>query len=542
MQLYLLGLVAAVVVPLLAFGTFLMIRYAESERARFEHDADQITRQVARVIDGELQTLEGLLRGLASSAALAGGDFATFHTEAMRLVGRDEVIVLREFDAKQVLNTQRPFGSDLPPAPPIATPDRARLEAGRTIVSEVYASPLSGEPRIAVAILARRAEGPLVLAITVPTTRLRAALLPAVPIGWVVGVGDRKGAFVTRSTRHEEVSGKPGVPEFLAKAVGRAGTIASTNPEGIRILAAYYRSDSSDWLYAASVPEHVIEAPLKGSLLTLGLIFAAAFTLSVLLAALFGRRLAAETARIAEQARALGEGRPVAPMPSRIAELVLVGEALAGAATAVEDRAGERERALEQRRLLINELNHRVKNSLAAVQSIARQTLRAAASLDEAEAALTDRLVALAKAHDALTRENWEGAALADIVAAATTEPYGADRFAIAGPAVRLSPAQSLALALAVHELATNAAKYGALKSETGRVDIRWEVSGAAGARQLTLTWRESGGPPVVAPTRRGFGTRLIERTFASEFRGSARAAYGPDGVVWTIAMPLGAG
>jgi two-component sensor histidine kinase len=547
-QLYLLGLVAAVVVPLLAFAAFLFIRYAANERARFEVDAIHNAGQVARVIDAELDKMVALLRGLAASAALSRGDLATFHARAMRLVGGgNEVIVLRELDTKQLLNTQRPYGVELPPAPPIATQDRARLESGHSVMSEVYASPLTGEPRIAVAILVARADGPpLVLAMTVPTTRIRDALLPAVPEGWIVGVGDRRGTFVTRSARHDEVSGTPGLPDFLAKAAGRAGTFVAKSADGVQILAGYVRSDASEWLYAANVPIDVIEAPLRTSLRMLGLIGIAALALSALFAVLFGRRLAAETARLADQARALGQGRPVAAAPDgmevRIAELALVGETLAAAAAAVEERAREREKALEQRRLLINELNHRVKNTLAAVQSIARQTLRNADSVADADKALTDRLVALAKAHDALTRENWQGTEFADIVATATIEPYGAKRFTVGGPAVRLSPAHSLALALALHELATNAAKYGALKSPDGHVDVAWDVAGDVGKRVLTLRWSERGGPPVAAPTRRGFGTRMIERSFASEFRGSARVNYAPQGVEWTIELPLGPG
>jgi PAS domain S-box-containing protein len=199
----------------------------------------------------------------------------------------------------------------------------------------------------------------------------------------------------------------------------------------------------------------------------------------------------------------------------------------------------ERKRGEELRQLLLNELNHRVKNTLAAVQSIARQTLRGAGSVAEADTALGDRLLALAKAHDALTRENWQGTDLAEIVATATTEPYGAKRFTVSGDPVRLSPAQSLALTLAMHELATNAAKYGALKSPDGHVVIAWEVAADGPKRQLTLRWSERGGPPVTPPTRRGFGTRMIERSFASEFRGSARADYAQGGVAWTIEMPL---
>lgn len=200
----------------------------------------------------------------------------------------------------------------------------------------------------------------------------------------------------------------------------------------------------------------------------------------------------------------------------------------------------ERKRAEEQRTLLIHELNHRVKNTLATVQAIAVQSLRGAASPEAARETFTARLMALAKAHDVLTRESWEGADLMDVVTGAV-EPHraaGRERFDLSGPRVRLSPAMALSIAMALHELATNAAKYGALTTEGGRVAVAWRVEEGA----LRLEWRESGGPPVAAPTRRGFGTRLIERGLASELRGEVRLAFEASGVVCTMAAPLDAG
>jgi hypothetical protein len=181
-QAYLLCLVAAVVLPLLAFAGFLLTRYAATEQARFERDALQNARQVALVIDGELAGLVALLKGLASSSALERGDLAAFHAEAKRLVGeRNEVVVLREFGPRQLLNTQRPFGAELPPAVALSPAEQAAFAAGRPLVSDVYRSPLSGEPRIAVALPILRSEAPpYVLALTVPTTRIRDALMPAV--------------------------------------------------------------------------------------------------------------------------------------------------------------------------------------------------------------------------------------------------------------------------------------------------------------------------------------------------------------------------
>ncbi len=201
----------------------------------------------------------------------------------------------------------------------------------------------------------------------------------------------------------------------------------------------------------------------------------------------------------------------------------------------------ERKRAEEHQRLLINELNHRVKNTLATVQSITSQTLRSARSPEEAQAAVEARLLALSRAHDVLSRENWEGAGLREIVDEATA-PFRrpeSERIVAAGPDVRLSTRVALALAMALHELATNAVKYGALSNATGTVGLRWTVDARG---HLTMTWREAGGPPVVAPTRRGFGTRLIERSLAQDLQGRAEVAFEPGGVVCRFSTVLSDG
>jgi PAS domain S-box-containing protein len=196
--------------------------------------------------------------------------------------------------------------------------------------------------------------------------------------------------------------------------------------------------------------------------------------------------------------------------------------------------------AEEHQNLLINELNHRVKNTLATVQSITSQTLRNTETAAQAKGAIEGRLFALSRAHDVLTRENWEGADLYEIVEQAVA-PYssrGEDRLHLAGPKVRLSPRTALSLAMMLQELATNAVKYGALSNEAGEIRITWDVD-LAEPSQLRLRWEESGGPAVQAPTRRGFGTRLIERSLAQDLGGQVDIAFAPTGVVCTVDAPL---
>ncbi|GJE36488.1 PAS domain S-box-containing protein [Methylobacterium sp. PvP062] len=202
----------------------------------------------------------------------------------------------------------------------------------------------------------------------------------------------------------------------------------------------------------------------------------------------------------------------------------------------------DRRQAEERQRLLTGELQHRVKNTLAMVQAIASQTFRNAADLDAAREAFTERLISLGRAHDILTRSSWTEAPIAEVVEGALAVHRGAAaaRIRTSGPNVLLSAKAALALALALHELATNAAKYGALSSERGMVDLRWHVVHEDDAPRFCLTWSEQGGPPILAlPTRRGFGSRLIERSFAAEVGGEVKLTYAPTGLTCRLEAPL---
>ena len=197
----------------------------------------------------------------------------------------------------------------------------------------------------------------------------------------------------------------------------------------------------------------------------------------------------------------------------------------------------ERFRGEQHLRLVVNELNHRVKNTLAVIQGVAAQTFRNAEDISQAQARFSARLVALARANDLLTGENWEGASLSDLVAGVSVAHAGnqPDRFTANGPVVRLSPKVALSLSMAMYELATNAVKYGALSNDTGRVDVSWTLIDG----RLSIEWRESGGPPVQTPQRRGFGSRLVERGLAGEMGGTAEITFEPSGVVCVIDAPI---
>ena len=202
----------------------------------------------------------------------------------------------------------------------------------------------------------------------------------------------------------------------------------------------------------------------------------------------------------------------------------------------------EQVEAQEVQRVLINELNHRVKNTLAIVQALATQSFRNLDGADEARRTLDARLHALAAAHALLTTSNWESAHLSDAVLKSAEATAGADvdRIHVSGPEVVLAPQAAVSLAMIVHELTTNAIKYGALSSPDGRIDIHWDVrENEASERELSFSWKERGGPPAVEPQKPGFGTRLIKRGLSSERSATANLKYGPEGFEYQVTMEL---
>ncbi|CAO4136392.1 PAS domain S-box protein [Methylorubrum extorquens] len=202
----------------------------------------------------------------------------------------------------------------------------------------------------------------------------------------------------------------------------------------------------------------------------------------------------------------------------------------------------DRKEAEEHQRLLTGELQHRVKNTLAMVQAIAAQTFRGATDLNEAQDAFAARLISLGRAHDILTQASWTAAPIGDVVQGALSvhAQSGTSRIRTSGLNVFLAAKPALALAMALHELATNAAKYGALSTESGSVELRWHVIHEGESKRFCLTWSEQGGPPILTqPTRKGFGSRLIERSFAAEVGGEVKLTYAPSGLICRLEAPL---
>jgi two-component sensor histidine kinase len=182
-----------------------------------------------------------------------------------------------------------------------------------------------------------------------------------------------------------------------------------------------------------------------------------------------------------------------------------------------------------------------MKNMLQVVQAVIRRTAKARDSVEDFERSLLGRLTAMSRAHDLLASQKWHGADISAVIRQEAGNFGGASVVRVDGPHLRLNPKAALSFAMVVHELGTNALKYGALLSHDGRVDVTWQVERGAGERRLVFRWEESGGPRVQPPARRGFGSLLVERSIAYELDGSATLDYRPEGLVCVISAPLSA-
>lgn len=200
--------------------------------------------------------------------------------------------------------------------------------------------------------------------------------------------------------------------------------------------------------------------------------------------------------------------------------------------------AREREAADKLQKLILEELHHRIKNTLATVSAIASQSLRNVAGAEHAQHAIEGRLLALGRAHDLLLQAQWSSADLGKIVRGATEAFDNADapKFTIGGPDVRMTSGAVIAIAMTLNELCTNTTKFGALSLPAGRVDILWTID--PGTQHLHLKWIEKNGPTVLPPGKHSFGTRLIE-TLGRQLKGDVRLTYEPSGFVYALDVPL---
>jgi two-component sensor histidine kinase len=429
-----------------------------------------------------------------------------------------------------------PFGQT-PQVARLPDADWDRMTHGRTTVSDLIERPAPLRPIIGFDMpVVVRGQIFVLGYIQSPDNFHSLMTAQGFPSTWTASIVDRTAALVARSRDQDKMLGRRASPDMRqAMSQANEGVIHSRTLDGVKTLSAFSRSQRSGWTFIVGVPRDELN---RAVLTSLGPAIAGAallIALGVFAALGFARPISRDVRGLVAEAEALAAGRPLDPAPSHLQEIAEVRGSLQAAADILRARDDEARRAAERQQLMINELNHRVKNTLVVVQSLARHSLRAPSETGGGEnglAQFNDRLYTLASAHDLLTRRNWEGADLGDLLGEAL-RPY-ASQVTLDGPPLPLAPNAAVALAMIFHELATNASKYGALSNEIGQVTVSWSL----GARTLlTIEWRERGGPPVQAPKLGGFGSRLIAASLRGDLAGSANFDYAPEGLTCVLSI-----
>lgn len=537
----LVALVLAVLLPALGFSAILVVRSAAAERTMLEARAHDLAAVLAHLLEREMAVSIGTLRALAASPHLQDGDFAAFHRQAVAAPkGESEVVVLFEPSGQIVMDTRRAYGTALPRRTDMS-PLQPVFERGETTVSGVTRSSVTGQLVFGITVPVVR-DGQVVLAIGIATLLEEVSGVALsrfeLPPDWSAAIFDRHGVIAARTHFAETSVGRPAAPQ-MAQAIAAApsGGIYVSTREGQELYAAWRRSELSGWTAAVGVPKAALLAPLNKSLWLLAGAGIAVLALSLILAWLGAQRIAVPILRLRAAAQALARRDDPAALPAaaaRLNEADVVEQALVDAADDLRRHEAQRDSTEQRLALLAREVDHRAKNMLALVQTLVRRTH--ADSVTVLKELVGGRIAALARAHTLLAASRWEGADLKRLIEeefAPYRRPGGA-RVRAAGPALALAPMAAQSIAMAIHELATNAVKYGALSTPGGRLSVEWSVDGDG---RLTLRWVEAEGPAVAAPTARGVGLGVVERAVRDQLEGDIRFDWRPEGLVCEITL-----
>ncbi len=482
-------LVAGTTLPLIIFAGGIVFHNYVQDRKDATQRVLETVRSIRLVLDAEMQRMTGGLQVLALTNSLRDGDFNSFRRIAAGFLdqyGKNGVVLVADRDGRQVISSVAPDAAALP------------LRNNRDIVEKVFATKRPHYSNLFVGVVKKN----LIVTVEVPVMRDGEVLYdisfsPPIEIfqtmiekqlpgkEWTISIFDAEGINFARVPNPQSTIGQRASPSLFAEMFSKPeATFATVSLEGVPLITSVARSSLTGWTVAAGIAENSMVAPLWRSLAITSVIGG----ILLLVGLAFAVRMATAIAR---------------------------GEMLHD--------------------LLIDELNHRVKNTLAILQSIATQTFRSASRAEREK--FEGRLGALAEAHNLLSQEKWQGSELQDVIGR-VLKPYllnNPERMRMFGPKVPLSPRLAVVLSMIVHEMATNAAKYGALSNDSGTVTLDWEVLEESGGRKLRMIWTEAGGPHVSAPVQRGFGSRLIERSARDQLGGEATVDFLPRGVVYTV-------
>nr|WP_279327584.1 sensor histidine kinase [Chelativorans petroleitrophicus] len=514
--------------PALAVAFVLLQRNDAAQREVVETLSEAMAGSIAETIDRELSGMVTTLRVLSTTPSLASGRYKDFYERAKSaLAGSGTYLVLLDENFDQILNTRVPYGT---PLGPVSDPEPVRraLDARAAVISGVFFEetaerwgfnvilpyvPEGKPPRVL--MLTRDAES---IANTLSQQMLRG--------GWNASLVDANGLVIASSFMSTNV----GKPFFLDLNAGSPQIARlSNNMAPASFVAITDESAFSGWKVVVWAPTASIERPMRR---TLWQLLAGSFIVIALSAGtawFLGRRIARPVRNLAHDAHRLGAGEMVKAVPYPIAEVATVSAALAEAS--IDRRAAENDI-----RLLMREVAHRAKNQLTVVASMAKQTARSARSLPSFLDSFQKRLYGLARSTDLLIAGGASGVDLRELLIA-QIEPFRPEdpkRLELSGPSVRLANQAAQTIGLAVHELATNAAKYGAFAARGGYLRVSWQIEEDV----LVIVWREHLQRLRRRPVKRGFGTEIIERMLGGTLDAEISRTFHRDGLECVFRIP----
>jgi two-component sensor histidine kinase len=528
---YLVCLILVVVIPAFLFSIVVLKRTTEAQERIFESLLRTSTSAVNRAVEREITGMFSTLNFLSTSESLPKGDYATLHAQASKtLQGTDIYFLVIDQAMKQRLNTRVPYGMPLNVASePVSA--RLALSRGERMVSDLFFGRTAQQWVFNVYMPVRLANGePVLLTLTKNADALRRAVNPDVlSPGWNAAVLDSAGTVIASTDEKQ----KTGQPFFLRVVPSLRLGVSTMKGDGVDYQVVTEFSSLAGWRMIAWAKSSDVQAPAVSSFLWLtigGAVFAA---LAAISAVGIARVLSRDVRLLAHDARRLGQGERVAPRPYAISELETVSRALAEAADA-------RVKSENEVRFLMREVAHRSKNQLTVIQAMLNQSAASAENASDFAETFRKRVAGLARSTDLMIANATQGVNLMELAKNQLKPftPADAERVRITGPAVLLDPQASQTLGMALHELSTNATKYGALANETGIVSLSWVASG----EDLNLVWRESQAAidkNAIAASRKGFGSVVLERMLGMALDAKLDFAVHDDGIEWRVRIPL---
>ena len=509
-----------VLLPQVLLGASVAWRYSKDQREALEQQAQNIARNRGAVLDREIEGMIGSLQALATSPLIDLGDFVGLREQAAQVLRfRGSAVAMRDATGQQWMNTLLPLNEKLPRSvdPVLLEADKRIFDTKLPDVSDLYIGAVSKQPFVMVGVPVIRDEKVLyVLNIGIEPIDWGRALLRDIPSEWTASIVDRKFRVITRSRDAERYIGQMGTQSFREHIKGDSGSFHGGHTlEGDPVFVAYQRSQLAGWYVSFAIPKDVIDEPLRDLWWMFFISGSTGLVLSIAAALLYGRIIGNGLSALARSARRVGQDDFLQVHHTTVAEMDDVGRVLAQA-------DGELKRKDQHHRTLLAELDHRVKNTLAIIQSLVTQSLRSAKSPEHFREAITGRVMALARSHEVLSAANWESPQLADVARAVLGRETARMRYKGAG--LRLSPRVVVAFAQVFQELLSNAESHGALCEEEGLVSVIWSFDPPR--RVLHLKWEETKLAPIAATNKEGLGSAIVRICVERQLGGSCSFSF----------------